>query len=587
MQSRLRISDFGFRIFLLLLPLAVAAQTPDPSAPTDNTLTVNVLRDRIGIGEIGQLFIKLRNAEATLPERIDATGLEILFSGQQSSVNIVNGAQSVETTYFYRFRGNEPGTYTIPEFEIRLRTRQGESVAKTRPLVVTIAENELSDSALDATKPYFGKLELKRDTFYVNELVPFTLTAYARGRNAINDVVSASLEHESFVIKGFREVRTDGAEVGNSYYSSAVIPSHLFALKPGSHRLGPAEIAVRVIDSGSGFGGLSSFFQRTATREMVTNTVNLTVKALPSDAPASFTGGVGSFELTAQPSTTSLGIGDPLTIEFEVSGIGNLRTMGAPVFTVPPTGIWKTYDARKKLEDDEDSDGFRAGKVRFSQVLIPEARTETIPEFQLSYFDPAKEQYVTLKAGPFPVTISQSSSPSSSASPAITFPAGGGDAAPAARRPEPAFADVLHIRTTPPRWIAADGIGKTRASFWIVQALLSAAFCTVAGFGATRWFAALKRRRLTPVPEISFSRAVKRLPRPGSSRREFFHAVAEALDAWRREHPAPPPRIVEALDRLSARCDTVLYSGQGGTDAPVSAAEAEECAKFLHHLTKR
>src|SRR5690606_38990161 len=105
--------------------------------------------------------------------------------------------------YFYRFRGDEPGTYTIPEFEIRIAGRGGERVAKTRPLVITIVENDGATAALDATKPYFGKLELVRDTFYVNELVPFTLTAYVRGRNAIHDVVSASLEHESFIIKGF------------------------------------------------------------------------------------------------------------------------------------------------------------------------------------------------------------------------------------------------------------------------------------------------------------------------------------------------------------------------------------------------
>lgn len=565
---------------LLLAPALLPAQarTPGAGAPSDDTLTVNVLRDRVAVGEIGQLFIKVRNGEATMPERIEAEGLEVLFSGQQSSINILNGVSTVETTYFYRFRGDNPGTFTIPEFEIRI----GDRSAKTRPIVVTVVENDGGGATLDATKPYFGKLELTRDTFYVNELVPFSLTAYVRGRNAINDVVSAELKHESFIFKGFREVRTDGAEVGNTYYASAVIPSHLFALKAGAHRLGPGEIAVRVLDSDAGFG-LSSFFQRTVTREMVTDTLQVTVKPLPNGAPASFTGGVGAFEMAATPSLATLGVGDPLTIDFEVTGVGNLRTMGAPVFAVPQKGLWKTYEPNKTLNDEEDSDGFRSGRVRFSQVLIPETRVETIPEFHLSYFDPAKERYATLKAGPFPVTITEapsSASPGAALPPAATPP-------PGAKRPEPQYDDILHIRTGAPRWLAAAPSGRPGVWFWSIQALCSIAFCTVAGIGVFRWIAARRARPAEPFAELSFAKAAKRIPKPGAPRREFFRSVSDALAAWRREHDDAPPPVRDLLARVSERCDAVLYSGQSEPDTPVSPAEAEEFVSLVKRLPRR
>jgi hypothetical protein len=578
-----------FRSLLLLLPcllvpaavpLAAQMQPPAASEPSNDTLTVNVLRDRIAIGEIGQLFIKVRNGEAAMPERIEASGLEMIFSGQQSSINIVGGTSTVETTYFYRFRGDNPGTFTIPEFEIRI----GDRIAKTRPIVITVVENDGSDPGLDATKPFFGRLELTRDTFYVNEIVPFTLTAYVRGRNAINDVVSAELKHESFIFKGFREVRTEGADVGNSYYASAVIPSHLFALKPGTHRLGPGEIVVRVLDSESSSGfGLSSFFQRTVTREMVTNTLQVTVKPLPNGAPASFTGGIGSFEMTATPSLTTLGVGDPLTMDFEVTGVGNLRTMGAPVFTVPQNGIWKTYEPNKTLNEEEDSDGFRTGKVRFSQVLIPEVRTESIPEFQLSFFDPSKEQYTTLTAGPFPIIIAEARP---SDPPTTELPAVGSAAAPS-KRPEPGFDDILHIRTTAPRWLAEAPSGRAGLLFWIVQAVFSIVFCTLTGFGAARWIAARRDRAIEPVTSLPFAKAIKRIPRAGAPRREFFRAVSEALASWRREHEDAPPQVLEILAKVSERCDAVLYSGRGETDAPVSPSEAEELVSLLNRLPRR
>lgn len=578
-------------LFLLVLPVApLRAQTDVPQSPTDDTLTVNVLRDRIAVGEIGQLFIKVRNAEATMPERIETQGLEVIFSGQQSSINIVNGRQSVETTYFYRFRGDDPGTFTIPEFEIRLSQRSGERIAKTRPIVITLLENSDPDAALDATKPFFGKLELTRDTFYVNELVPFTLTAYVRGRNSIHDVVTAKLEHESFIFRGFRDVRTDGAEVGHTYYSSAVIPSHLFALKEGSHRLGPAQIVVRSVDSDPGGFGLSSFFQRTATREMATNTLNLTVKPLPNGAPASFTGGVGDFQLSGSASLTTLGVGDPVSMEFEVTGIGNLRTMGAPVFSIPQTGIWRTYEPNKKLNDDEDSDGFRTGTVRFSQVLIPEARTEKIPEFQLSYFDPAKESYVTLKAGPFPITMTANSAPPTET--VVPFPAGGTqggvpELAPA-KRPEPKFEDVLHIRTGPARWLASAPTGKPGAFFWFCQVVFSIGFCTLAAFGVIRWITWRRlHESLRTVEDLPFAKHLKQLPRPGSPRRDFFRGINAALAAWKREHSDAPAPVLDAIARVSERCEASLYSGQSQPDAPVSAAEAEEFLSLIRRLPVR
>lgn len=566
-------------LFCLLDAIPLRAQNAVPqTAPTDDSIAVNVLSDRIAVGEIGQLFIKVRNAEAKMPERIEMEGLEVVFSGQQSSIKMLAGRESFETTYFYRIRGNEPGTFTIPEFEIRLRDRN----AKTRPVVIHIVENSDPEAVLDATKPYFGKLELTRDTFYVNELVPLTLTAYVRGRNSIHDVVTAALKHESFVFRGFRELQTNGAEIGDSYYSSAVLPSNLFALKPGRHRLGPGEIVVRTVQSESGAFGLSSFFQRTASQQLATNTVNVTVKPLPDGAPASFTGGIGAFQFSAKPSLSSLGIGDPITIDFEVTGIGNLRTMGAPVLAIPQKGIWKTYEPNKKLNDEEDSDGFRAGTVRFSQVLIPETLTETVPEFHLTYFDPAKAEYVTLKQGPFPVLIAAAASVE--VAPSIAAPPGGGD--PAAKRPDPKFDDVLHIHTGDPRWLASAPSSRPGFGFWLAQAFFTATFGAVVGWGVMRWRVRRESQR-KPSTEVSFAQAMKRLPQRGMNRREFFHAVSIALAAWKREHPTAPPQVLEVIHRIAGRCDAVLYSGQTEPDSPVTDIEADELLSLLRRLPTR
>jgi len=563
----------------LLLPAICRVEAQGTGDPR---VAVNVLSNRVALGEMGQLIIKVTNGDARMPRTVDAPGLEVIYSGEQSSIKIINGVSSAETNYFYRFSGNTVGTFTIPAFEIQIRNEP----VMTPPVEVTIFERDQTRAGLDATKPYFGKLELTKDEFYVNEIVPFTLNAYVRGRGAISDVTNAKLENESFVIKSFREVRTDGAEVGNVYYSSAVIPSTLFALKPGQHRLGPAQVGVRVLDSEGGFG-LSSFFRSQTPRDMVTNTVNVTVKPLPDNAPTSFTGGVGVFEIAATASTTTVGVGDPISMEFFVSGVGNLRTMSAPEFGIPQTGIWKSYDANKELNDQTDSDGFKKGHVKFSRVIIPEARVDAIPSFLLTYFDPSKAEYVTLRTDPIPITVTQDRSGDAPA--AFQFPAAGNEAgaAPAASKPTAAFNDIMHIRTGAPRWVASAGGSKPGTAFYLVQVLFSLAFCTVAGFGLARWTKSWQARHLHRQTNPPFAHALKHLPRAGSPRREFYQAVSQALQQWRREHPDAAPEVIRAIDHVAGRCATVLYSGMGETDTPVSATEVSEFETILKKLPRR
>jgi hypothetical protein len=564
---------------LALLPaLALHLGADGLRAQGSGSVSVSLLSDRVAVGEFGQIFITIRNGDARMPERIDVEGLEVVYSGNR----FVGSARAVEATHYYRYRAAEPGTYTIPAFEIRVGNR-AETVG---PIAVTIVERSASE-ALDATKPFFAKLELPRDTFYAGEIVPFTVSAYVRGRNSIHEIASAKFENESFVIKGFREVRTDGAEVGRVYYSSATVPSHLFALKPGDYRLGPAEITVRALDADAGFGGLSQFFQRTTAREMVTNTVNVSVKALPEGAPTSFTGGVGRFELSATPSTTTLAVGDPVSMEFEVKGVGNLRTMGAPVFAIPQTGIWKSYEPSKSLDDAEDSDGFSEGRVRFSRVILLEAAVEAIPEFQLAYFDPAQDQYVVLRTDPVPITLLRDRAADSPTSTAGAGEVSFGGAFPTARRPEPAYSDILHIRTGRPRWVASAIPGRAGALFWTAQVLLSVAFCTLVGLGLAKWIGERRAGRSALPERVPFSRAVKRLPPAGSPRRDFFEAVAAALESWRREHPEAPAKLLAVVSGVAERCDAALYSGRDDGDRPVAASEAEEIASLLRRLPVR
>ncbi|MEC5128902.1 BatD family protein [Verrucomicrobiales bacterium BCK34] len=574
------------RIYIVLLLSLFGTLPLFSQTASEPSVTAHVLSNKVAIGEFGTFIVEVINGDAQMPARIDTEGLEIISSGSQFTQQITNGSRTAKNSYYFRFKGDKPGEFIIPPLTLDIRGKQ----LITRSIAVTIFEREFDDEARDATKAFFAKLELSKDTFYVNEVIPFSLTAYARGRNAISQVVSPQIDNESFVFRGFREVRTDGGTLGNSnaYFSTAVVPSNLFALKEGTHSLGPAKIGVNILDSSSGFG-LSAFFQRSITKEMTTNVVNVTVKPLPNGEPISFTGGVGKFEMTTTPSTRTVSVGDPISMEFVVSGVGNLRTMSAPVFSVPQKGIWKSYEPNKVLEDENDSDGYKEGQATFSIVIIPEAKVNTIPSFELSYFDPDEEKYVTRKSEPIPISMIEGKS--SAAPTVIQFPEGGqngaGSQMTAAQSPSPEFNGMLHISTGAPQWIADSKIGKHGPFYFAVQAIFSITFFTVLGFGIMRMIKEGRFERVTDTGPASFAQALKKLPGQGATKHDFFHSVNAALDLWKREHPSPPKELEKVISRINELSDAALYSGTLSSEERVSPAEVAEFRSVLEKLPRR
>ena len=365
------------------------------------------------------------------------------------------------------------------------------------------------------------------------------------------------------------------------------MPSNLFALKAGEHRLGPATLGVRVTDtSGSGFG-FGGFFSRTVSREMATNTINVTVKALPNSAPASFTGGVGKFDLLATASTDEVSIGDPISMEFVVTGAGNFETMAAPVFKIEPTDIWKSYEASKTIDEavSSENSASTAGRVLFSQVIIPEAKVDAIPAFELTYFDPNKEEYVTLETPEIPITVNADAR--NEVPMTISYPASGNELTPveSASKPTAQFDDVLHIRKTAPRWIASADLEKDSFWYYLLQAILSVGFFTIVGFGVARW---VKERDVVKEgPILSYRQSLKRIPKEGAPKRDFYHAIATSVMLWHDEHPDAPAPVLEIVDRITDRCDTVLYSGASKSAGPVSSHDIGEILPILQKLDRK
>ena len=146
--------------------------------------------------------------------------------------------------------------------------------------------------------------------------------------------------------------------------------------------------------------------------------VTLEVKSLPPGAPADFGGAVGNFTLSAEAKPKTAQVGDPFTITATLTGRGNFDRVTTPTFEDEKG--WHKYPPSADFKQDDDI-GI-SGTKKFETVLSANERKDEIPAQLFTYFDPAKEQYVTLRADPIPVRVEGGAAPRRRCPPATRRP---------------------------------------------------------------------------------------------------------------------------------------------------------------------
>ncbi|MCB1237679.1 MAG: BatD family protein [Verrucomicrobiae bacterium] len=576
-------------IWLVALAVVPAGIAPAQQVAVEAAL----MNNRIALGEKGTLVIRVSNGRPeNLGDSIPADGLSIAYIGSQNNVEINNGAMNTEQTFFFQVSGENEGEFTIPALNLAVN---GQTL-QTRELTVTIYKRAPGDVTIDASKPYFVKLDVPEEEIYAGQMIPLELTVFVRGQRAINEVGPPTLDHEAIVVKRFRSITFDAQELDGYVFSIAKLPASIFALKEGEHTLGPAEVDVRMIEMGA-FRAIPGFHQSSRVRKLESNAITVRVKPLPeAGKPPTFRGAVGAFELTAKATPLDLKTGDPITVEFTVSGAGNFELLEAPVFLPADASQWRTYEAQKIVDPAEVSDGVSEGKASFSQIIMPQSEATEIPPFELAFFNPKTGAYETRHTDPVPIRVMKDPAAATAAFAAIPSggeaPGGNGAVFSAAGKPVAKFDDILLVRNDEPNWRGPVAVAFTsRPGFWVAQILPSIALFTLIGYGMARRISGrdrgARRRRGGGLKEAMEE------AEEAETQSDFYHSVQAAIDAWGLEHPDGRRRLdaerLQALQDLEARCQSFLY-GASIPDAErrrrVDSAEQNQALKLLATLAR-
>ncbi len=511
------------------------------------------------------------------PEEISIDGLEIHSTGTSRQFEIHNFSSSSSVTYNYTILPLRAGRFTIPPQTVHA----GGKILRTPELALNVADapgqqtktrpgRSTQSQSTNAGDLIFAELIVPKKTAYVGEVVP------AQIRLAFDRRVQERHEDPEISGQGFtaQKVQKSGdtlETINGRPYEVVTYKTAITAARAGKIEIGPAKSRAIVIiprirsrprsrspfdlfDQNDPFSDpfFSNPFAQLGERrdiQVSSDPVALEVKPLPPNAPPSFSGAIGSFTMATDAKPKSVPVGDPITVTTTISGRGNFDRVNAPL--LEDDRGWHKYPPSSKFKQDDEVG--LSGTKTFEMVVSPNENKQSLPVLAFSYFDPAKEQYVTLHSEAMAITVQGgAAAPVVAAPPPPSSPATarGRPPVPSSTKPQ----DILYQLTEPSRVVASFSPLYTRRGFWVAQSLPLAALLVFAGWK-------IRRARLD-------DREARRI---GS----LQHEAAELMHKLRRDDASPREYYAEASRVV--RLKAALASRNRGVDP--NAVDAETAAE--------
>ena len=413
---------------LILITLSCWAQGLKVNAPshvaTGENFRVSYV---IATQDVGDIHL------GNIPEALELiTGP---YRSSQSSYQVINGhaSSSSSTTFTYILCAQKSGTYKIPSASVQVNGHRYSSPAvQIKVSGKAVAGNgapRMHDSDADQARPraagsairgndLFIKVSANKGKVYEQEPVVLTYKVYSlvdlnELKGNMPDLTGfhtlevplpqqKTFHIENYNGRPYRCVTWSQYIMYPQMHGELKIPSIVFkgSVVQQNRDIDPVEAF---------FNGGSAYVE--VKKDIVAPGLTLNVLPLPAK-PANFSGGVGTFNISAQLNKTEIRANDPFTLRVVVSGCGNMKLLKRPVVNFPKD--FDKYDPKVTDKTKITANGLE-GNMVYDFIAVPRNQGEyTIPEIEFVYFDTNTHTYKTVKTKPFTISVGKGNGASSS-----------------------------------------------------------------------------------------------------------------------------------------------------------------------------
>ncbi len=401
-------------LFILMLTARVATKAADvtfkASAP-----------QAVVMGEQFRLTFTV-NAEGKDLRVQEMPDFDVLMGPSQStsySSSWVNGKITSETTvtYTYVLMPKKEGTFNIAPATIKVNgsnyTSNGLAIkvlpadkAGKQEAETTTASGAISNDRL------FVKMDISKRSVFEQEGFLVTFKVYSLENFSITGLKYP--EFEGFLVQEVELPQEKQLTLenynGRNYQSAVMRQVILYPQRSGKITIegGKYDAVVRVRMRQAGGGSIfDSFFDsyRDVSKVLTTSPVTIDVKPLPSGKPASFSGAVGTFSMTADINSNNVKTDEAVTVKVKITGNGNVKLVKNPEVVFP--NDFDVYDPKVEMDIRTTTAGVSGSKTIEYMAIPRYAGDFEIPAIAFSYFDIKSGSYKTIKSDPYKLHVEQ------------------------------------------------------------------------------------------------------------------------------------------------------------------------------------
>jgi len=403
----------------------------------------------------------------------------------QSSFQMVNGhtSSSSSITYTYILSANKNGSFTIPAAHV---TAAGKNISSNELHIKVSGQAQQGGAQRQNPQSSTGEVRAAGTAISGSDLF-IKVTA---SKQHVREQEPILLTYKVYTLVGLTQLNGKMADLKSFYTREVPLPQekqfHIETLNGKPYRTvtwqqyvmfpqatGKLEVPSItyegiVVQQNRNVDPFEAFFNGGSgyvevKKQIKAPGITIQVDPLPQ-RPANFSGGVGSYSISATLDHTEVKANDPVKLRVEVSGVGNMKLLRQPEVKFPKD--FDHYDAKVTDNTKLTTNGLE-GSIVYEFLAVPRHQGDfEIPAVEYVYFDTKSNQYKTVRTESFKLHVAKGSGSSS------TVYGGQEDVRQLNR-------DIHYIKTGPTRQHAIGDFFFGSTAYWVTLAVLFLGFVSL------------------------------------------------------------------------------------------------------------
>ena len=332
----------------------------------------------------------------------DFSGFKVVGGPNQSVSNMwVNGKRTFSKNYSYFLSPIKKGLLSIGQATIEI----DKNIYKTLPVKISVTESvSISKDPNDPNYVVNENLHLVAEVSnanpYLNEGISIVYKLYYSPQINVTNVGEIETpEYENFWSQSIKIPRLQierGSFKGDSYNFVTWKKIVLYPQKSGKLDILPLslDVSVDVPTNRRDFFGNRVYNQ--VSKKVTAGKRSINVKALPVNAPESFNGAVGKFDIKLNTNKTELNASESLQATVKISGKGNLKLFSPPSVQAPSS--LEKYDPEYNEKVSTSLTGMK-GFISNTYTLVPQFQGKyPVSSVEFTFFNPQLNKYETINS---------------------------------------------------------------------------------------------------------------------------------------------------------------------------------------------